>query len=329
MYEEAQACLKLEKDDPELINKQIKRYMENNYPKHSGLIASGVLFRNHNNPQVIQVMNDWYNEIIKYSKRDQLSFNYVCWKNNFKYEETKEFYFKNQFFHRLHHTSENLLNLQYDEDEVNRILEAFKEKTSIIIPIYNAFDQTKKCIESVKKYTTIPYELLLIDDCSTDKRIKKLLSELESKHDNIKVISNQENKGFVKNINKGFMETSDDVVILNSDTEVSPKWLQKLKIAAYLDENNATVTPLSNNAGAFSVPKQGQNNEINEKLGIKSTANIIEKISQKDMLYVPTGNGFCMYIRRKALFEVGFFDLIFGRGYCEENDFCSGFSTKV
>ena len=322
VYEEAQACIELEKDSPEIITSQVSRYNKHDYPEHNGLIASGILFRKHNDQQVKQIMADWYSEVYNYSRRDQLSFNYVCWKNNFKYEESKEFYFKNQYFQRLYHIQENLLKLPYSEEVVDRILDAFREKTSIIIPIYNAYDETKACIESVQKYTTIPYELVLIDDCSSDERIQELLLSLEEENDNIRVITNNENKGFVKNINIGFEKTSDDVVILNSDTEVTPKWLQKLKITAYMKDNIATVTPFSNNAGAFSVPVHDEDNEIDEDLGVNSTANIIEKIHTKDKLYVPTGNGFCMYIRRKAIYDVGFFDLIFGRGYCEENDFC-------
>ncbi|RAP47569.1 MAG: hypothetical protein BZ135_02025 [Methanosphaera sp. rholeuAM6] len=327
IYDEAEACKKLEKDDQEIINKQIDRYKEDNYPQHNGLVASGILFRKHNDHKIKLIMNDWYSEVYNYSKRDQLSFNYVCWKHDFQYDESDEFYFKNQYFQRLYHNQDTLMKLHYNEESVETILEAFDNKISIIIPIYNAYEETKSCIESVKRYTTIPYELLLIDDCSTDKRIRELLSTLE-KEENIRIIRNTENRGFVKSINLGFEQTGDDVVILNSDTEVTPKWLQKLKITAYTKDNIATVTPLSNNAGAFSVPEHDEDNEINPELGVNSTANIVEKISEKENIYVPTGNGFCMYIRREAIYSVGFFDEIFGRGYCEENDFCMRLMEK-
>jgi len=321
IYDEARECIRLEKDDPEIINKQIERYAKENYPKNNGLIASGIIFRNHSDPEVIKVMEDWFNEVENYSRRDQLSFNYVCWKNNFKYDESKEFYFKNQYFQRLLHTSDDLLKLKYDDKTIDNILKSFEEKTSIIIPIYNAYDETKACIESVIRYTSIDYELLLIDDCSTDERIGKLLSEYE-KMDNVRVITNEVNQGFVKNINLGFENTAHDVVILNSDTEVTPKWLQKLKVTSYTKNNIATVTPLSNNAGAFSVPVKDEDNEINENIGILGTSNIIEKMPKRDKVYATTGNGFCMYIRRDAIYDVGFFDQIYGMGYCEENDFC-------
>ncbi|MBQ6219321.1 MAG: glycosyltransferase [Methanosphaera sp.] len=328
LYDEAESCIELEKDSQEKITKQINKYEKEKYPRHNGLVASGILFRNHNDKEVIKVMEDWYDEIINHSRRDQLSFNYACWKNQFKYEESPIFYFKNEYFQRLNHAIDKFRVLNYAQGQVNSILNAFDEKTTIVIPIYNAYQETTECIESVLKYTNIPYNLLLINDCSPDIRIKQLLDDYESKYEHIKVIHNTTNKGFVKNVNMGFEQTESDVVLLNSDTEVTPKWLQKLKAKAYSRHEIATVTPISNNAGAFSVPNIDERNEINPELGLISTANIIEKMDDLSEIYTPTANGFCMYIKREAIYAVGFFDTNFGRGYGEENDFSMRLSNK-
>ena len=213
---------------------------------------------------------------------------------------------------------------QYSHDQINNILNSLHpdKKISIIIPIYNAFEDTKKCIESVLEYTKIPYEMILIDDCSTDKRIATLLDEMEE-IPHVHVIRNQENKGFVKNVNTGILNSKEDVVLLNSDTIVTPKWLQKLVVAAYSDKKIGTVTPLSNAAGAFSVPEIGKENKIPENLTINQVANLVEKVSDNVNLKVPTGNGFCMFIKRRTINDVGLFDEEnFGHGYGEENDFC-------
>ena len=122
-------------------------------------------------------------------------------------------------------------------------------------------------------------------------------------------------------MNIGFEHSENDVVLLNSDTEVTPKWLQKLKIRAYSEEKISSVTPVSNNAGAFSVPIIDQENKIKEELGVLDTANILEKSDDNKYIDTPTGNGFCMYIKRGAIHSAGFFDTKFGKGYCEENDF--------
>ena len=211
---------------------------------------------------------------------------------------------------------------QINQENIKDIYQNLENKVSIIIPIYNAYEDTKKCIESVLKYSTKAYELILINDASTDKRIDKLMNSYKT-NPNIKIINNKNNLGFVTSINVGFENSNNDVVILNSDTIVTPKWLEKLTIAAYSNKKIATVTPFSNNAGAFSVPNMNKKNKIPKNLGINGMARLIEKTSKHNYLKIPTGNGFCMYIKREIINLIGYFDdKTFKRGYGEENDFC-------
>lgn len=71
------------KDDPEIMRKQIQRYRKAGYPLHNGLIFSSILIRRHNAEDVIRTMNHWWKELSNGSKRDQLSFNYAAWKEQF------------------------------------------------------------------------------------------------------------------------------------------------------------------------------------------------------------------------------------------------------
>ena len=130
-------------------------------------------------------------------------------------------------------------------DIFSNIMQAFDNEISIIIPIYNAYEDTKKCIESVLEHTTVKFKLILIDDKSTDPRISLLLDQYEI-FPNIEIIRNEVNKGFTKNVNLGINRTNDDVILLNSDTIVSPRWVQKILIAAYSDKKIGTLTPISN-----------------------------------------------------------------------------------
>jgi hypothetical protein len=77
--------LKAYKDDPKLITSQIEKYKKEGYPKDNGLVISGILFRRHNELDVIKVMEDWWIEINYHSHICQLSLPYVFWKNNFKF----------------------------------------------------------------------------------------------------------------------------------------------------------------------------------------------------------------------------------------------------
>ena len=129
-------------------------------------------------------------------------------------------------------------------------------KCDIIIPIYNAYDCVIECIDSVIKNTTFDGNILyLIDDKSPDDRILPLLKKYQKKYKFIKVIENEENLGFVGSVNKGMKVSKNDVILLNSDTEVTPHWLDKIIKCAYSEKMIATVTPLSNNATLASVIK--------------------------------------------------------------------------
>lgn len=212
---------------------------------------------------------------------------------------------------------------EYTPEQIRNIAKGLQKTVTIIIPIYNAFEETQQCIKSVIEHTTTPYDVLLINDCSPDERIKPYLDSINEKYSQINVIHSEENHGFVTTVNIGLKNTDNDVILLNSDTIVTSKWLQKLKIAAYTDKIIGTVTPVSNNAGAFSVPIRSQENKIPDILGLEIVSSVVEKSSKRLEITSPTGNGFCLYIKRDVIEDVGYFDDdTFGRGYGEENDFC-------
>tara|TARA_R100000329_G_scaffold150561_1_gene143811 strand:+ start:206 stop:892 length:687 start_codon:yes stop_codon:yes gene_type:complete len=92
------------KDNPEIIVNQMKRYVNDNYPEQNGLITGGVILRRHNEKDCIKVMEDWWKEIRYGSKRDQLSFNYVAWKNKFKFNYMNSDCRDNSYFYLDKHT---------------------------------------------------------------------------------------------------------------------------------------------------------------------------------------------------------------------------------
>lgn len=83
IYEEAKACIALKKDSSDVIESQIERYRAEGYPKNAGMAETGVILRNHNDRRCQLVCNLWASEVLKGSHRDQLSFNYACWKMHF------------------------------------------------------------------------------------------------------------------------------------------------------------------------------------------------------------------------------------------------------
>jgi GT2 family glycosyltransferase len=192
---------------------------------------------------------------------------------------------------------------------------------TIIIPVFNAYEYVKSCLDSVFATSDL-LDILVIDDASTDPQVSPYLVSLETKG-KIRLITNQINKGFVKTVNLGFANSStNDVVLLNSDTVVFDGWLEGLVNASHAIENVATVTAMSNAATIFSLPFT-QEFECDPRLTRVMAEEFRQSHRPKDpILEIPTCHGFCVLIRREALNQVGFFDgETFGLGYGEENDF--------
>ena len=203
----------------------------------------------------------------------------------------------------------------------NKIFVLAKYKpVDIIVTIHNAPLETKACLESVIKYwDTSPNRLMIVDDASTDPQIENILKNYE----NVKYAFFTKHKKPVGNIrseNEIIEKSENDVILLNSDTIVTPNWISKLIEAAYMKENIATVTPLSNKGSTFSWPlKMPQTPDIT----LNEIAKVVDEHSQKLFPEIPVGVGFCLYIKREIFDEVGLLDVeTFGMGYGEENDLC-------
>lgn len=195
--------------------------------------------------------------------------------------------------------------------------------TTVIVAIFNAYEAVVECLSSLDLQTDKNCEILLINDCSTDMRIIELLDTYNSRA-RFRVHHNPVNLGYTRSVNKAIsMCDGRDVVLLNSDTVVTERWLESLRYCAYAKPRVATVTAFSDNAGAFSSPEMGTFNPIPDDLTNEQFARIITSAGEGRLLKVPTGNGFCLFIRRRILDEIAHFDEEkFPRGYGEENDFC-------
>ncbi len=200
---------------------------------------------------------------------------------------------------------------------------ALRANVVIVVPIFNAAALTRRCIESVIRWTTAPAHLVLIDDASTESDVADLLSEYANRA-GISIVRNAANLGYTRSSNLGIEAAGEaDVVLLNSDTQVGPRWLDRLRQVAHASADTGTVTAVSDNAGAFSVPELENFCPIPSRWSLEETQRALLQNVSNVRPELPTGNGFCMYIRRDMLDCVGLLDAVaFPSGYGEENDLC-------
>ena len=201
----------------------------------------------------------------------------------------------------------------------------FDRPFTVIVPIYNAADDVERCLESLDRFSGGRVDWVVVNDASTDARIASLLDRY-AHHPNVTVITNPENLGFTKSVNRGLAaSTPGDVVILNSDTIVTPGWERRLRVAAFEAPSRATSTALSNAAGAFSF-------DAPMPTSMEQAADVaaaVARASHHIRPDTPTGNGFCMFVTAEAREAVPSLDEeAFPRAYGEENDYCMRLRAK-
>ena len=103
IYQELKACIAQDKDSIPIMTEQIEKYKNDGYPANNGLVASTVIARKHNEPTIIKAMEDWWEEIKNHSFRDQLSFNYIMYKNKLSYGKIGGYVNKNKYFNVENH----------------------------------------------------------------------------------------------------------------------------------------------------------------------------------------------------------------------------------
>lgn len=125
IYDEAKACLKLMKDKKDIIYKEIEYIKSNNYPEHNGLMENTIIARNLKSKKVIDTCKLWFDMVLKYSYRDQLSFCYCAYKTKLKFKMLDMNVYDNEYFYNYKHKYKNQMN-EYrfyfgDDDVVSNI----------------------------------------------------------------------------------------------------------------------------------------------------------------------------------------------------------------
>lgn len=198
----------------------------------------------------------------------------------------------------------------------------------VVICVHNALADVRACLDSLIRGTLSPYRLILVDDGSGEETRDYLASFAAAQ--GASLIRNDAARGYTVAANQGLrLGAGKYAVLLNSDTVLSPRWLDRLIACAESDGRIGIVGPISNTASWQSVPEvldrdgDWAANELPEDLPVAGMAELVARASPGVYPRIPFLNGFCLLIRREMLHQVGLLDEeTFPQGYGEENDLC-------
>ncbi len=184
------------------------------------------------------------------------------------------------------------------------------EKTSIIIPTFNGRELLKNCIYSIKQHTEQPYEIIVVDNGSSDGTVDFCRQE------QISFISLSSNMGFPVACNKGMkLASSDALLLLNNDVIVSKNWLKNMHRCLYSRKDIAIVGPLTNYASGKQQIEMPYTNL--EEMSVQLNEPDSTKWQQVDRIV-----GLCLLFKRELMERIGLLDERFSPGHYEDDDYC-------
>ncbi|HEX5717423.1 MAG TPA: glycosyltransferase [Thermoanaerobaculia bacterium] len=187
----------------------------------------------------------------------------------------------------------------------------------VIVPVAGAPEAFARCLETLVAHTDLERDrLIVVLDGPQPPEMPRLPEKAL-------VLENPERQGFVVSVNRGMSVSDRDVILLNSDTQVTAGWVDKLREAAYSAPEIGTVTPFSNSATICSLPRFLETNALPTGWDVDRFGRLVEERSLRVYPRLPTGVGVCLYIKRKVLDRIGLLDAqSFGEGYGEESELC-------
>ncbi|MCC6805881.1 MAG: glycosyltransferase [Deltaproteobacteria bacterium] len=207
------------------------------------------------------------------------------------------------------------------------VLRAHRATVDIVVCVHNALDDVRACLESLIEHTTPPYNLILIDDGSREDTAA-LLRDFAAEQGAV-LRRNEQARGYTFAANQGLRESAAEyVVLLNSDTIVTPGWIDRMVRCGESSDAIGAIGPFSNCASEQSIPLvlgpdgDWSMNPLPHGMTVAQMGELVAMRSAVAYPRVPFLNGFCYMIKRTAIARVGIFDEEhFGAGYGEENDY--------
>lgn len=185
---------------------------------------------------------------------------------------------------------------------------------SIVIVSYNSKEVMIGCVQSIRKHNLkTSYQLVVVDNASDDG-----VAEWLSSQNDILLIRNVQNRGFGGGSNQGVKAASpeNDIFFLNNDTVVGPNSIFWLRMGLYENDNIGAAGSVSNFVSPGQVIRE-EFHSVGEYMDYAKRNNVPSHNPYEQKIWL---SGFAVLVKRRALDEVGLFDLRYGKGYYEDND---------
>ncbi|HSD94642.1 MAG TPA: glycosyltransferase, partial [Syntrophales bacterium] len=191
---------------------------------------------------------------------------------------------------------------------------------SIVILTFNELEYTKRCVESIRKHTPEPHEILFVDNGSTD-GTTQWLRKLARENARYRLIENKTNLGFAKGCNQGIEAASGEyVLLLNNDTVVTKDWLSGMLETLKSAPDIGIVGPMTNCISGIQKVKKIGYSAIG---GLERYARTFREKNRHRRTEARRLVGFCMLFKRSLVEAIGPLDESFGTGNFEDDDFCA------
>ena len=180
-----------------------------------------------------------------------------------------------------------------------------RPRVTIVIVTYNSLKDVGQCIESILKNTSVPYEIIAIDNCSVD-GTKEFLTELRNKFI-LKAILNNTNRGFSAATNQGIVGAKGEyIILLNPDTIVTKNWVRHLM--QHFDGGTGAVGPISNYVAGKQKIEFYLREWLNGEINIDKLSEYIYLWNEKEGVETKLLIGFCIMLRTAIIDKIGMLD---------------------
>jgi GT2 family glycosyltransferase/glycosyltransferase involved in cell wall biosynthesis len=206
----------------------------------------------------------------------------------------------------------------------------YAERIEIVVPVFNALQDVKRCLESLKNRRDGFIMRVIVVNDGSDSATTMWLRQKCEQDSLFHLIEHDKNRGYTAAVNAGLRQTTAPyVIMLNSDTIVTRGWLKGLVRCIESNPKLGIVGPLSNAASWQNVPTlfdESGGFEINALAAgftPDDMARVVASASSRAYPKLPFVNGFCFMMRRAVIAAIGFMDEEnFPVGFGEENDYC-------